>query len=171
MRFPFQIIRYATTIPAGELALGSDGDPLTASPNTFTGQPENYGAAKGTRTNVFSSRLCNINGWPIQRVVIGYQYQGAGSAPTLNVQFWVLDELTRYWYKVAGPATLVPSTIAFFDHPILADNPMTQSSQPDHLIRREVGALDVAILIANPGAAVDGKYIFPVGADVSSPVT
>lgn len=164
MRFPFQIVRYFITIPAGEFGLGTDG-----LPNAFGGQPENYAGVRAARTNVFAARLCNINGWPIQRVAVGYKYEGAGSPPgTLPITFWILDELSRNWYQMPSPATVLTlNTITFFDHPALADNQQTKSSEPDAIVRREIGSLDVALVIGNAGA-VDGRYLFPVGADVSS---
>lgn len=164
MRFPFQIVRYFTTVPAGEFGLGTDG-----LPNSFAGQPENYAGVRPTRSNVFSARLANINGWPIQRVCVAYKYDGAGPAPLLlPVTCWVLDELSRNWYQVGGPSSLLLNQLVYFDHPILSDNQQVKSGT-DAIVRREVGSLDVALVIGNAGA-VDGKYSFAVGADVSSDV-
>lgn len=165
MRFPFMVTRYFTTVPAGEVTLGSD-----TLPNSFSGEPGNYASLNAKKSNVFSCRLANINGWPVQRIVVGYKYEGAGSPPaTLPVTVWVLDETSRNWYQVAGPATLLQNQLVFFDHPILSDNQQTQGNTADAVVKREVGSLDVALVIGSAGA-VDGRYLFPVGADVSSDV-
>jgi hypothetical protein len=136
--------------------LGSDVLPTTLSPAAQRGL---LGAS-----NMHAATPANINGYPVQRVSVGYFYTGAGVAPDIAATVWIWDGNTERWFKT-GSGTLKNATVQWFDAPALCNPPqgvMTGQATGTS------GSIDVLVVPEKPGGAPDGTYTFIVGADVSN---
>ena len=139
MRFPTKFTRTETT-------LGSDSGPPTTKP--------------GIADNIGIYRFKNIDGFPAQRIVVGY---GApAGAPTLNATLWMWDDTSEAWYKVnSAPQGMVPDALCYFDTPTLPDFTDVNHIPP--------GPLVVALVVDTDPAIVSGTYTFIMGVDISNP--
>lgn len=153
MYFP---VRFSRTVSGTGTALGADAAPITLpNPNAMT--------------NLLVSPLANINGWPMQRIVVGY-----GSAPTgalrLPCSIYVWDDNSASWFKAAA-GLLVPGELTWFDMPILCDPPATALgyASPGGMHAR-AGALEAYIKIDAAGGDPTGTYVFTAGSDLSNSI-
>lgn len=148
MRFPvyFKRRKGAGTDPL----LGSDTKP------TVTSTRLAY-AAPNTSDNVLSHKLQR----PMNRVVIGWWYEGGGAAPAnLPVTIYVWDDTSSKWYQ-AATGTVTNGVLTYLKCAALCDPPQTAANlgQPQH-------GVDVLVIVEdNTGA--DGTYHFVVGPDMA----
>lgn len=142
MKFPTAFTRYVGECPKDATRLGDDKVP--------TGRP--------TGGNHTAMRLANINGWPVQRIVVGYQ--GPDGAPPVPATVYMHDDSTGSWFRTDRRRDLEPGTFTYFDLPVLTDNP--------NVTVRDTGSIEVVIVPEKPANAPAGKYVFVVGGDVSS---
>lgn len=104
--------------------------------------------------NKMSCRLCNTNGYPVQRGVVGLK--GLNSA---TVTLWFKEDLTDSWFEL-GTQSVNPDCLVYFDLPTMADGAKTgDPCQP--------GCLELCLEVR--GLTVEGEHTFVLGADVSSP--
>lgn len=149
MRFPvhFQRRKGAGTPPL----LGSDTKPTVASTKF------DYTNAPAPNDNILSHKLQR----PMNRVAIGWWYEGGGSAPaSLPVTIYVYDDTSGKWYE-ASTGTLADGKITYLKCVALADPPQIAANlgQPQH-------GVDVLVIVEdNTGA--DGTYHFVVGPDTA----
>jgi hypothetical protein len=111
--------------------------------------------------NVLSCRLWNLNGWPVQRIVVGYVASaGIMDAPTADLYMW--EETLGAWLKLNGSSvTLTQNGVAYFDVPTIAEPAPVQKN----LTSPSAGSLDVMIIIA---ATDDATYTFAMAPDVTT---
>lgn len=148
MRFPVKFTRRvggATSEPV----LGTDAAPI--------GIP-------GKADNLLQTRLGNSNGWPVQRVCVGYS--GPGGALALSAKVYVYDDTTGLWF-LAGTKSVAAGSFAQFEVPCLLDY-VTASSYTTAAGGGGPGSLEASIVIAAAGSDPAGIYTFVVGADVGS---
>lgn len=131
--------------------LGSDTKPTVASTKL------DYTSGSAPKDNVLSHKLAR----PMNRVAIGWWYEGGGSAPTnLPVTIYVYDETSEKWYA-AAEGTLEDGAISYLRCVSLADPPQVQANlgQPQH-------GVDVLVVVEDNSGA-DGTYHFVVGPDTA----
>jgi hypothetical protein len=149
MRFPvyFKRIKGAGTLPL----LGSDTKPTVASKKLDYTPPTKPG------DNILSHKLQR----PMNRVAIGWWYEGGGAAPaSLPVTIYVWDETSEKWYT-ASTGTLTNGVITYLKCVSLADPPQIAANlgQPQH-------GVDVLVIVED-NAGADGTYHFVVGPDTA----
>ena len=151
MRFHKVFKRYVPTggsvLPEGLVPLGGDSTPAKA--------------PHADSDNLLQLRASNINGFPVQRIVIGL-IGPVGARIPVNVL--VHDEATGAWFKTREDATFVAAgCLAYVDLPVSGD-----LQAPD----RGGGAVEVRVLPELPYdtmLAPPGAYTFTIAGDVSSP--
>lgn len=150
MRFPHLFRRYVPSpdgAPSELTQLGADTPPT--------------GEHRGNVDNQTSLRLSNVNGYPVQRLVVGYVAPSEDAPP---VRAWVLvhEDNSGAWFRTELTSReLHPGVLTYFDLPTLADNSNVGS--------REVGAIDLCVLVMPDEDAPPGVHTFVVGGDVSCP--
>lgn len=149
MRFPVYFKRRKGS--GSDPLLGSDTKPTVASKKL------DYTSPAGPGDNILSHKLQR----PMNRVAVGWWYEGGGAAPAnLPVTIYVWDETSEKWYE-AATGTLEDGTITYLKCVALADPPQTTANlgQPQH-------GVDVLIVVEdNTGA--DGTYHFVAGPDTA----
>lgn len=144
MRFPVYFKRRKGGSGSVPL-LGSDTKPTVAS-------------KKSSYTdNILSHKLQR----PMNRVAIGWWYEGGGTAPaSLPVTIYVYDETSEKWYQAAS-GTLADGMISYLKCVSLADPPQIAANlgQPQH-------GVDVLIVVEDNSGA-DGTYHFVAGPDTA----
>lgn len=144
MRFPRKFLRYVGAEIEGASPLGSDSVP--------TGSPSN------PTDNQVELRLSNVNGYPVQRVVVGLVAPAPCSA---IAHMYVGEDTSETWFESDLAKVLYSGTFAYFDAPVLADN--------SNVHHRDTGSLEVCLVVEKPDDAPDGSYTFVIGGDVSCP--
>lgn len=159
MRFPFKFTRQ---VGAASLdpALGSDVNPTTLAAGSVA-------KAYLTNSNVYSSRLQNTSGYPVQRIAVGYGTDAVGLAQTIKLYMW--EDMTERWYEVPHTGTTANKTIAFFDIAALVDVANVKQTGAQQGQLTSPGSMEVAIVVTPPGGDPAGVYTFIVGSDASSP--
>jgi hypothetical protein len=154
MRFPKTFTR--TINVAGGIVLGSDSAP--------TGTPQSIVPKNNCQ---LSAALCNVNGFPIQRVVVGYH--GPVGALPLSAVLWCYDDETGVWYQVGSAKLLQPEQLTWFDQPTIgAMGPRGQADQSGQAQMFNPGSLDLCLVVSAAGADPDGTYTFALGMDISN---
>jgi len=133
---------FKRTVGGAGTVLGSDSTP--------TGKP-----ADKNNDNQLSWKLNSINGYPVERVAVGYGCTAAGSA--LSATLWIYDDTSDAWYQ-ASTATLTLNHVTYFDQPTLSDSAGGITA----------GCLDVCLVVAAAGGDAAGTYTFTIGMDLSS---
>lgn len=111
---------------------------------------------------ILSIRVTSINGFPGQRVCVGYMPPSTADT-TANLYFH--DDLTHFWYLVnPSPVALKSGAIVFFDTPTFGDAPTASSSASQ-------GSMQMCLVVAAPISPPAGTYTFAVGVDISNPGT
>lgn len=159
MYFPHSFDRYIGAAPSGAILLGADVDPTTLTPTLQ--------AAYKSRSNVLTSRTCNTNGFPVQRIAVGVRYVGAGTPSAVPIDTYIWDDSLQCWFKVQVTTgiTIGINCITFVDVPSLLDFPVTQTGMG----LKPVGALEMALVASQPTTHPDGLYQIVAGCDVSNP--
>ena len=107
----------------------------------------------------FSPRVCNINGFPGQRICVAYM---APESHELTATLYVYDETSSMWFKTDDTAvTMKHGTLTYFDVPVFAD--MQTGSHGTQ------GSLDCYLVVDAGDDPPDGTYTFCMGLDISSP--
>ena len=143
MHFPNTFKRRVGCSSSDLAELGSDKIP--------TDQPTKL------ESNQLQLRTANISGYPIQRIVVGL-IGPDGPAPKASV--YLYEDSTLNWFKTDDMKSLTNQQFVYFDIPVLADNA--------NISHKNVGSLEVCIVVEKPENAVDGVYTFVVGGDVSN---
>lgn len=147
MRFPMTFNRVVDGVAD---TLGTDAVPTTR--------------PSASADNQFACKLYNVNGFPLQRLAVGYTTNLPNHAgKDVTVAVWLWDDTSSAWYQV-GSAALKDGTISYFDVPALMDNP--QRVRDDYA---NAGSCEVCLVAAKPGGADVATYTFICGADVSNP--
>lgn len=150
MRFPLYFKR-AKGAGITDPLLGSDTTPTVASDRvTFSN-----GGTGNKGSNVFSHKLQR----PLERVAIGWWYEGGGAAPAnLPVAIWVWDDTSSHWFKAAS-GTLTNGVLTYLQCPSLCDPPAIAANMsfPQH-------GVDVMVVVGD-NAGADGVYHFVAGPD------
>jgi hypothetical protein len=144
MQFPKTFKRYIGDSKGVDVALGADKFP--------TDRPTQE------QSNQIQFRPYNINGYPVQRVVIGY-LGPEGPAPIATV--YMHEDSTGAWFQTDDTKQLRMNRFQYFDLPVLADN-----ANASH---KSLGSIELCIVVDKPKNAAEGIYTFVVGGDVSSP--
>lgn len=169
MRFSTIIKRQTVDIP-GKVTIGSDTiDPHKVKQfvTPFGGVATDAGTGETTCEHV--SRLTNINGFPVQRLAIGYMPPAGNSAGLVTISCYVLDDTSGLWFKTpvsSDPTSYVATpevgALVYFDTPALPDFVDVHHNDP--------GKIKAFFLIGTAGTFdVDGEVLFPVASDISSP--
>ncbi|MCW5832342.1 MAG: hypothetical protein KIS78_07890 [Labilithrix sp.] len=145
MRFPVMFVRRKGGSGSTPL-LGVDAKPIASTPK-----------GTGPGDNVLSHKLAR----PMNRVAVGYRYEGAGSAVALPVSIWCWDDASEKWFE-ADAGTLQDGALTYLKCPALADPPPTSANlgQPQH-------GVDVLVIVEDDGAP-DGTYRFVAGPDTAN---
>lgn len=138
MRFPTTFIRYQGTAPAGGIALGSESDPDGPETNA---------------TNLLEAaqRLDRT----INRLAIGYHFEGSDPAAELTCDVWQYANDTGYWYKLTStPFTLYPDVMNYVG--VVGGQPPTANAD---------ASLSFFVQVYDSGSPPDGTYTFQVSGD------
>lgn len=128
----------------GKTMLGSD--PAPTGPDDLT------------RDCAFASPRCDINGFPIQRVIVGYLAPTGDDGGPLPFEAYVYDDLTRAWFR------------ANTTHDMLKHGHLVGIDTPSLIERAGVRSpVEVYVRVMVPKNAQDGEHRFVFGADVSNP--
>jgi hypothetical protein len=125
-----------------------------------TDEPPSH-APRADRDNLLELRPANINGFPVQRVVIGLD---APKGACIPVAVYVHDDLSNRWFNTQPEHDVVvrAGRLAYVETPTVA-----------HLnARSSDGAISLCIVPRLPNdvaQAPAGEYTFVVGGDVSNP--
>jgi hypothetical protein len=156
MRFPKTFQRWVGgSQPANIPLLGSDAITLLNSTQT-------------PLDCQFQTRLVNINGFPIQRIVVAYMPPtGVAVDPPLTASLYMQcrsqDDGTIFWVAVPSLNTqLTTCGLTFFDTPCITDVQNTE------LMKGSISTMLMLVVSTDPGAT-DGAHTFMVGADFSNP--
>lgn len=149
MRFPHSFKRYVGKGPGGGKELGKDELPASG---------ERIGAAPD---NLVVSRLWNVHGYPVQRLVVGFV--GPKGAGNLSCVAMIFDDETQHWF-CSGTCELYPNALSYIDVPTLLDNAKTGGGAG----LQSSGAIEALLLIKSAGKAPEGEYVFVAGTDVSN---
>jgi hypothetical protein len=126
-------------------ALGSDPNPLTASPF----QPGDVDVG-----NLFKTRMQGMTSSDLQSVMIGYK--GPVGAIALNLEIYVWESHSAAWYLVAPATTVPPDSFVNVKVPNpLAAAPLGLSQQDETNV---VGSGEFFIRVLDPGAAPNGTH-------------
>lgn len=156
MRFQKTFQRQKGGTPASVPAIGSDAAPTTTPPQDAT-------------TNLLSCRLRDINGWPVQRIVVGWNSANAVTPTPFNADLYFWEDASQCWYKINDtPLSLKPAQLYVFDTFAVSEPPPTQafSNQPGS--PSQAGSMDVMLVVSDPGAQVNGLYTFVMSPDVTT---
>ena len=96
---------------------------------------------------------------PMERVAIGWWYEGVGAAPaSLPVTIYAWDDTSGHWYE-AATGTLANGKLTYLRCVSLADPPQVQANlgQPQHGVE--------VLVIVEDNAGADGTYHFVAGPD------
>lgn len=146
MRFPLYFKRSKN---GDEPALGSDSKP------TFASTKLDYTDSPAPGDNILAHKLSR----PMNRVAIGWWYEGGGSAPaSLPVTIWAWDETSGHWYQAAS-GTLTNGEITYLRCASLCDPPqvMKNLDTPQHGIE--------VLVVVEDNTGADGTYHFVAGPD------
>lgn len=151
--------------------LGSDEPPITR---------ESF-PSPSRRDNLHESTMVNKNGFPSQRIAVGYL--GPENAPSLAADAFIFDETSGSWFKIPSPSggTLSPGELTYFDPPCLLDHSRAKKHELDE--SNQAGSLEVLLIVRamtpegfslrgdlrKPDTFPQGVYTFVLGTDVSSP--
>jgi hypothetical protein len=142
----------AGTIPA----IGSDAVPTATAPTM--------------QDNVMSCRVRDIAGWPTQRIVVGWTTNGV-TPVALNGSLYIWEEAIGYWFLInATPLSIPPNQLVFFD----VVGMIEQVASKANVLGTATGgsatgqSIDVMLVVADPGAAVNGTYQIGMGPDLTT---
>jgi len=173
MRFPRKIVR---TFPAttGKVTLFTDTIlPYQAKQTVqVVGEANARDAADPAFGDIYDSRILNINGWPLQRVAVGYMPPATGSGgAVINGALWILDDNTGFWFQCPSARSsemlysdvLTEQAVTYFDVPAFPDFANVNQNAS--------GSLRALLLttLASGGPASAGDYTFLVATDISNP--
>lgn len=172
MRFGSMFTRVVDSGNSANTTLGNDAanfDPTKSHTDIISGFP-------ALKDCLYESRLTNINGFPVQRLVVGYMPPVlTGAPPDLQATMWLQDTLSGFWFMVQAAPVSDPDTsavvvlpvasLAYFDTPAMPDTPNTNRGTGS------AGSVRVFLLVSVPGGstAADGVHTFVIGTDVSNP--
>lgn len=114
------------------------------------------GRADLLRDSLVAFARCDINGYPVQRVLLGYW----GPAPKLPVSAYLFEETSNSWFRIGASAKHAES-----GHLVAFDVPSVPETDG---VRQPV---EVLFVVGAPegGGPDGGEYSFVVAPDVSSP--
>jgi hypothetical protein len=150
----FQKLFSRAVAAAGTTTLGTDTVP--------SGKPSAVGLAAGTDNSPYlSTKLKNIDGFPVQRLCVAYH--GPTNAKALSGQLWVYDDLQCMWFKSGAAVTMQPEAISWFDQPSLQ-----RLGAGGDGTSQDPGGLDLYLIVSAAGSDPDGTYAFSMGVDISN---
>ena len=154
MRFPASFKRQkgsASTDPA----IGSDATPTTVAP-------------AASNDNVLTAKLRDINGWPVQRIAVGWTTTAA-SPVALNGALYLWEETSGHWYLIQSGVSLPPNQLVFFDVCTISEpTPVDRNLYKSSSASNSAGAIEVMLIVTDPGTAVNGVYVFVMGPDLTT---
>lgn len=113
--------------------------------------------------NVYTHRSSNINGWPVQRLVIGYKAPSGNIALSCTVYVW--DTNSQSWFQVGSSRQLMPGKLSYFDSLGLNESAQIRAN----VEMASSGSTYLAILITDgSNNAPNGEHVFVVGSDISN---
>lgn len=135
--------------------LGSDAAPTTAAP---TAQQD----------NVLSCKIRDINGWPVQRIAVGWTTTGANPV-ALNGDLYVWERTIGHWFKINDTAlSLKPNQLFFFDIVSMIEPVSNAQNVIGSGPRAASDSLDVMLIVTDPGAAIAATYVIGMGPDLTT---
>jgi hypothetical protein len=153
MRFPATFRRQKGGASA-DPALGSDSAPTTTPPSS--------------QDNVLACKIRDINGWPVQRIAVCWTSTGGGLVP-INGDLYFWEAATQHWYKINdAPLSLKPNQLFFFDVVSISDPPITGAALKASGSSGQAGALQVQLVLTDPGAAAAVTYVVAMGPDLTT---
>lgn len=159
MRFPLSFQRQKGVAGSAIPAIGSDAAPTSTA--VLQGTPPN-----AQQDNLLDCKLSDINGWPVQRIVVAWSCTGANPV-ALNGDLYFWEELTARWYKINDAAlSLKPNQLFVFDTFAIATPVINTAGLPTG--KAQAGGMQVQLVVADPGAAVNGTYTFVLGPDTTT---
>ena len=127
-----------------ETTLGRDVIPLQEQPSELS------------QELLLQLRPANINGFPVQRIVVGMHGPKLSS---VRVAVYVRDDNTGFWFRTTEDDTVIyTGCLAYIDLPVVA---CLNSKSSD-------GAIEAYIRVV-PESVVAGEYVIVAGGDVSNP--
>jgi hypothetical protein len=157
MRFPVSFFRNKG---GGKgTAIGSDSAPTTVMPGEGGGQATDC---------ILACKRQDINGWPVQRIAVVWTTT-AGSPVALNGSLYFWEDATQHWYLInATPLSMPPNQVVFFDIVTVAEPPPNAATLAQPGSPSQAGGIQVFLLVADPGTAVNGTYMFAMAPDLST---
>jgi hypothetical protein len=157
MRFPKSFSRRkggAGSVPV----LGTDAAPTITPPSEVASD------------NVMTCKIRDINGWPVQRVGVCWSSPDAVTPTALNMDLYFWEDTTTHWYKINDtPLSVKPAQLFFFDTVTISE-PTVRSKDMLSAIgaSSQAGAMEVMLVVTDPGAQVNGTYNIAMGPDLTT---
>jgi hypothetical protein len=149
-------VRFHTTFTrikgGGTPVLGADTAPTTAPPSN--------------QDCVMSCNVRDIAGWPVARIAAAWTTTAAVPV-ALNGSLYIFEKSLAHWFLInATPLSMAPNQLCFFDVASLIE----QVSNKGNVVAGQATkqSIDVYLLMADPGAAVNGTYQIGMGPDLSN---
>jgi len=139
---------------------GASSAPLLGSdaldPNTeVSGSPV---APYVGKTNLYNSGVLAAAGAPVMKIAVTLKC--APGSPAIPVRLWYWDSTTAHWYTIEAAKTIAPSSIVFFQVPVLSE-PRAMDNNP-----ATSGSIQALVIPADPGGTA-GVYTFGVAATLA----
>lgn len=142
MKFEFKFVRNKGATDANKV-LGSDTLPATG--------------PGANMDNVIQGKCVSINGFPVERLAIGY-FAAGGGAVALKCDLYMWDTGTSQWFHLGAQLSLAQGAITFADVIAAMDH---RSGQP-------AGGYEIALIVTDPGTAPNGDHTIVVAPDMAS---
>jgi hypothetical protein len=157
VRFPVSFQRQkgvgGSTLPA----IGSDAVPTKA---PVANTPTN------PNSNVMACKIRDVNGWPVQRIAVGWTTSAA--TPTqFNVDMYLWETTSQAWYLM-GSLAMNPNQLYFFDTIAVSEPTPLQSNVNQPGSPAQAGSMNVALVVTDPGAQVNGTFTFVMAPDLTT---
>jgi hypothetical protein len=161
MRFPTLFQRQKGVGGSALLAIGAD--PAPTSTTILQGTPPN-----AQQNNVLACKMADLNGWPVQRIVVAWSCDGAAPV-ALNGDLFFWEDRSARWYKINDTAlSLKPNQLFVFDTFCICAQAPLQAGLGNPNSSANAGSMEIMLVVSDPGAAVNGTYTFVMGPDVTT---
>lgn len=137
--------------------VGAGTNPLLGSDSAPT-QPLYLNAVP---ENVIRANKAQVEGAPIQRLMVAYRYTGLGVAPTIGVDAYQYDYTSKTWFQIDARVTLTSGHVGYID----VDSPYYPPNESCTDAR--TGTIDVMLVPIAAGGEPDGDYFFGGAFDAS----
>lgn len=157
--------------PAGATLLGADTVP--GAPVYTVSAPSL--ALPVEADNVLVHRFTDLNGWPVHRIAIGYNFKSVGTPVTLPVSVYIYDGETGRWYlmgpttsSVVTPPALTDGQFTFFDS--ISVPPRAKTGSMLDLAQASSGSQELLVIVSDHAGntAPNGEHEILIAPDLTT---